>query len=72
MRRRLGLGLGPGRVTRRRLGPGRVFSVHYVTDDAETRPGPRTGPSDEAETMPVPSDEAETRPGPSVQCSLCH
>ena len=49
-----------------------MFSVHYVTDDAETRPGPRTGPSDEAETMPVPSDEAETRPGPSVQCSLCH
>ena len=39
-----------------------MFSVHYVTDEAETRPGPRTGPS----------DEAETRPGPSVQCSLCH
>ena len=49
-------------MMRRRLGPGRVFSVHYVTDEAETRPGPRTGPS----------DEAETRPGPSVQCSLCH
>jgi len=49
-------------VMRRRLGPGRVFSVHYVTDEAETRPGPRPGPS----------DEAKTRPGPSVQCSLCH
>ena len=39
-----------------------MFSVHYVTDEVETRPGPRTGPS----------DEAETRPKPSVQCSLCH